>query len=439
MTVRSQFSPAARPAPYARKPDNDPPPKRPSGAGALPVPVPPPEPAPYVQLIPLPIRVGRIPASFWGAELPALNRSVEQGEILPELAAGIISAMLSKAELEALARIARWMNEKDAVYLLGALGVIASSVERHDRKAYGADRSGFGLSRIQGLEAALSAFGMRTKRAPRDSAETAWLIDPPWSWTVSDGERRFGEGVRAAQRLMGEAADLLQPLRAGLIPFEESAALTGRAAANVEENTNVQRDMAIKPFPEDFLEMRKYLGKILIDDIAREGPNATYTSGWTRLDLAVGVHGADFRDIAAVRTAHMPVAQQDIVKAELALPSIADLAADVLGVERDGFRDMDREALVVSANAAPVSLRPALIGASRLARATAKLAGVHWGVIQANLVKPVEIMTANELANAGVSPTAGVSGNDLEHTNRLRVERQSHPLAKVALRFDDQE
>jgi hypothetical protein len=439
MTVRSQFSPSARPATYGRKPDNEPPPKRPGGAGALPVPVRVPAPAPAVQLIPLPVRIGRIPACFWNVELPALNRAVEQGEIKPEQAAGRIVAMLSKAELDALVRIARWMSDKDAVYTLGALGVIASSVERHDRKSYGAERSGFGLQRIEGLEAALSAFGARTKRSPRDSAETAWLINAPWSWTASDGERRFGEGVRAAQRLLGGAADLLQPARAGQIGLEESAELMAQAAALVEEYTKVQGEMAKKPFPEDFLKMRKYLGKIEVDDIAREGPNATYVSGWTRLDIAVGVHGADFRDIAEARMAHMPVAQQVIVKGELAMPAITDLIADALGVKRDELRAMDREALQSVIRAAPASLWPALRTAARLSRATAMLAGVHWGVIQANLVKPVENMTDSERANAGVSPTAGVSGNDLEHTNHLREDRQSHPLAKPGLRFDDQE
>lgn len=180
--------------------------------------------------------------------------------------------------------------------------------------------------------------------------------------------------------------------------------------------------------------MRNFLGRLRIGGESFEGPNATYTRGWNGLDVAVGVHGEDFHKIIRDRASHMNAEDATAIYASLELPSIADLVADLLGVKRNAMRSLGREELRARACALSKDEAPAFVEAARLARAVAWLAGVHWGVIGKNLVEPVASLSPEQREKLGVAPTGGVSGTGLEHTDRLRAERLTHPLAGPGLK-----
>ncbi|MGE3249884.1 MAG: monodechloroaminopyrrolnitrin synthase PrnB family protein [Hyphomonadaceae bacterium] len=354
--------------------------------------------------------------------------AVENGSLSALQAAASIKSIVDDRDIEALVRVADRLGDDDALFALGALGVLASSLERHDRLANGSGRRGFGMANLPGLEMALLAFGERTGRAPRDSAETAWLIDPPWNWTNSVGEARFGNAVRQAERCLGAAAEALLPIRQGLAQLKDSADVLRFCAEQVEAYTRVQIELNRNPFPEDFLMMRNFLGTLRVGGRDYEGPNATYTRGWTGLDLAVGIVKPTFAEIALKRASHMCPNDAAAIRDSVALPSIADLTADLLGIDRSAIRSATPGQVRGTSTLNGGGAR-AFLEAARLSRATAMLVGVHWGAINKNLTEPVAKLSDEERTKLGVAPTGGVSGTGLRHTDELRKERQAHFLA----------
>jgi len=423
------------PRPPAAANDNDPPPPTTPMAAALARPrqrladaVG--KPRVDARLFPLPPRIGRLDEHFFSVELPELNNSVSRGALRAADFAAAVSARLSPADLGGLVRVAPALDADAALYVHGALGVIASSIVRHIRVETGNDATSAGLALVAGLEQALLALGHVTRLAPRDQEMTSWRIraplGPPWTWTGTDGERRFGEAVREAERLLGGAERLLWPVRAGFVALTHAVAVFDEATALVLEYRAVQTRLATHPFPAEFLAMRNFLGAFEVGGVAWPGPNATYAPSWNALDLAVGLMGEQFHVIARKRADNMTPDERAFIEHGIALPSLCVLLAETLhGPPLETLSPAAIDQLVRDLDRLDVARSIA-----RLAQATAQLASVHLAAIHKNLEDPVARMTPEERKALGVSPETGVSSTPLSVTKDLRKARMNHPLVE---------
>jgi hypothetical protein len=378
----------------------------------------------------LPPRIGGVDNSFLSAELPRLNNAISEGHLGIADFAEVIGARLSATDLEALVRIGDRLDPLSTLYVLGGMGAIASSIVRHVRVVTGDNDTSAGLDLIPGLEETLLAFGRFTNRAPRDNHDTTWALGFPATFTGSDDEIRFGRAVREANRLLGASEQLLMPLRTGDIAIVDAVELLEQATTHVREYTHIQSDLAVNAFPKSFLEMRKYLGTYRVGGDAFEGPNATYTGGWTGFELALGLL-EDFRSTARYRTRFMSVEDRLRIEASSSLPTLCEVVAEELGFAGSDLARADPCVLGLRVSAAPVPVRRAVLAASALAKATAHMAAAHAGAIRKNLVDPVSAMAEVERAKLGVSPDGGVSGTPLEHTFQQRKKRLAHPLIRM--------
>ncbi len=380
-------------------------------------------------VVPLRPRIGRITDQFLRDELPLMNMAVSRGEVSAAFVADAVRSRLSKFDLDGLARIAARLRTEDAIYVLGALGAIASSIVHHVRVESADRESSDGLNLIPGLEAALLAFGRATGLPPRDQAYTSWLLGGPWTFTGTEGELRFGLAVREAERLLGMAVTLVADLRAGRVPLVEAVERLDAAAALVAEYRKIQSDLQIHAFPKEFLEFRDYLPPFMIGGRRVEGPNATFTRAWTDLDVALGLLGRAFHPVVRNRARYMPPWDRNEIGLSLAQPDLCGLVADAVGVDRSHLVLMSQKNLRRRLRRSPAKLDRAILAVSGLAWEVAKLAAVHWGVIVKNLKTPVEQMTPEERARLVTPPTGGVGGNHLQKTIDLMRRRLDHPLA----------
>ena len=408
----------------------DPPPHRPAGGAALPVPKAPLAPAVgQFHELRFPRRVGAIDDAFLSVGLPRLNAAAERGEIGLAAFAEAICSRLSSRDLDAAARIAPWMEPGRALYVLGALGAIASSLVRHERRASGNKQSSVGIALVPGLEPALLAFGKALGRAPLDNHDTAWAAGFPISFMGTDGEARFGRAVRDANRLLGESSALLMPLRKGEISLADTVDQLVQAQAHVKSYLLVQADLAANAFGDDFLAMRNFLAAYVVGGQEWQPPNATYTVGWTGFELSLGLLEG-FRDVAQQRSSHMSREDRAAIDLSAQLPTLWELVARELGIG-DDLWSVEPDALAERFEAAPLAIRDGVLAARALARETARMAGTHLGAIRKNLVEPVETMSQAERDRLGVAPTGGVSGTTLGHTFDLGKKRWAHPLVRM--------
>lgn len=382
-----------------------------------------------ITVVPLRPRIGGITGQFLREELPLMNIAVKRGEVSTAFVANVIRSRLSKSDLDGLARVAALLRTEDAIYVLGALGAIASSIVHHVRVESGDRESSDGLRLIPGLETALLAFGRATGLPPRDQAYTSWLLNGPWTFTGTEGERRFGLAVREAERLLGLAVTLIADVRARRVPLVDAVERLEAAAALVAEYRQIQSDLQIHAFPKEFLEFRDYLPPFVIGGRRVEGPNATFTLAWTDLDVAVGLLGRAFHPVVRKRARYMPPWDRHEIGLSLVQPSLCGLVADAVGVDRGHLVLMSQRNLQRRLCRSPAKLGRAILAVSGLAWEVAKLAAVHWGVIVKNLKTPVEQMTPEERGRLVTPPTGGVGGNHLQKTIDLMRRRLDHPLA----------
>lgn len=381
-------------------------------------------------IVPLRRRVGELDEAFLRDIFPRLNMAVKSGEMSAAQFAKAIRSRLSAGELDALRRIASRMTYDDAVYALGVLGAVASALVHHVRVESGDRETSAGLGLVPGLEEALLAFGRATGLPPRDLALTTWLLGP-WTFTGTEGERRFGHAVREAEALLGEAVALLAEIREGGIALADSADRLRKAAALVASYRKVQSDLSGRPFGPDFLHMRDFLAPYAVGGTLWEGPNATYTRAWNDLDLAVGLLGTAFHRVVRKRSVYMPPADRQAILRSMALPSLGDLIADAIGVARGRVAVMTAGSLGRRLREAPEPLRDSILAAAELAWEVAKLSLVHWGAIKKNLINPVEQMSPQERSRLVTRADSGVGGNNVSHTAELRDQRGNHPLARL--------
>lgn len=424
--------------------DFSPPPHRPAGAAALPIPKPPLVPAiasPRVldgSPLVLPLRIGKIDAQFLRTELPALNNAVSVRALSVGDFAEVIRCRLSASDLEAFNRIAPRLSPKLALYALGGLGAIASSAVRHVRVQTGDPDSSAGLHLFPGLEGTLVALGDITGRAPRDNQDTAWALGLPATFTGSEGELRFGHAVREANRLLGANDRVVMPIRSGDVCFADAVELFDEATKNVKEYALVQSDLIYNAFPADFLAMRSYLGSYVVGGVKLEGPNATYSAGWTGFEVSLGLLDG-FRATALRRTRFMSFEDREHIEASCQIPTLCEIVAESLGLARKALEPIDPREFGFRFKAAAPSLQRAILAVRALAKATAQMAATHVGTIKKNLTEPVSKIALAERERLGVSPEGGVSGTPLQHTFEQGARRMRHPLIRMPVSGDQLE
>jgi hypothetical protein len=377
-----------------------------------------------------PIVADTSPAPHWGgnfAQLASLvtlnNLRAEAGEDVAADTAAAARVALPLADL----KIRVPSHHEQALTALGTLGFVAASITRQHNLHHGPTTADYAFRAVPHLEDACLALANATGHPPRDSAATAWLHEPPFSFTGTDGERRFGAGVRSAERLLGGATDLLGAVRAGRTPLADAVADIRSAVAHVTDYTVVLSDMAQNPFPVDFIAMRNFLVPLEVGRVQYEPPNATYIPGWNRLDVAVGICPELTNHLLAERIAKMPTAHAAEVRREQVLPALSEVIAATLGIPGPQIHTIAADELACRMRASPPELHAALAASCDLAHRVAKMIGVHWGVIRNNLPSPIE--------GAGVSMThaanAGVSGRSLAVTQELKAGRLTHPLVRA--------
>lgn len=308
----------------------------------------------------------------------------------------LVPETYSKAILACVDR----MSEQEALRHLALLGYLTSSLERQFRALHGNQCFGFALAALPGTEEALLALSERTERSPRDDAFTAWIIDPPFSWTGTDGERRFGNAVRQIDRRMNLVADYLMGLRQGRMSLESAVPALKRAKAEIEACRDVMSDLARDPFPREFQAMRNFLVPICVGGRIYEPPNATYALGWNRADVAIGIYDERFRSALDERAGQMARSDANRLRSERTLPSLAEIVAATDG----SLAGVD--------------------AARKLAKTMAIFVGVHMGAIKANLPESE--------ASGGMTHAAshGVSGRSISVTEEFRRMRLDHPLVR---------
>jgi hypothetical protein len=427
-------------------PDRDPP-NRPAGAVALPIPVLPPpasavaEPRTLYDPSPvrLPRRIGRLDDTFFSVDLPELNASASRGAISAAEFVAAISERLTPADLDGLVRIAPRMSHEELAYALGGLGIVVASAVKAERAESGDRQSMKALHAFPGMERTLLALAQISGRVPRDDHDTTWgkVTPPPWSFTGSDGERRFGEAVRRSEQDLGKAESSIDPLRCGLMSLEESVEALDEAAHWVDAYVPVQGDLAKRPFFHEFVAMRQFLQPQTIGGILYAPPNATNALRWTSLDHGVGLMEAYFADIAAKRGRLMPPLDRAQMQRSLALPTVCDRVAEAIGADPGHLAALSPDELQSRVLACRPGVRRGVMAAARLAKQMARLATVHLAVIQKNLVDPSAVQTAEEKQAQAVKPNVGVSGRGLEHTYDLCERRKQHPLVRLRIVKED--
>ena len=313
------------------------------------------------------------------------------------------------------------LSYRDALGILKELGFLAACLERQVTAVHGAQGVGGAFRLFPELEPTLLDLGSRLGRLPRDDAETTWCLAPFFSFTGSEGEHRFALSVRRIDRLMNEAADILNLLRYGHVPFVDAADLLKAAADRVRESRSMMADLAKNPFPEDFQAMRDHLVRLTIGGCEFEAPNATYRDGWARVDAAIGVYGDLWTTALQTRLDHMPMHQRDRIEIELTQPSVAHVMEHIFGSE---VRDASIAELVLKKPEAERSLREVQALAKEHG---ALLHGVHMGAIRKNLPDDDGPETGQPLHGRD----QGVSGRSISETEALRDMRRDHWLTRL--------
>lgn len=367
-----------------------------------------------------------------GAKLPLLNTATEKGNIgIGEFAVEMRSC-LTPATLEDAVRSSPRMEPRQALYCLGTLGAVASSLVRHERQACGNKTSSAGITLVPGLESALLAFGTMLGRAPRDNHDTAWAEGFPISYMGTDGEARFGRAVQMANLLLGENAALLKPLCTGDLDLAESVGRLEQARENVRAYADIQADLAAHAFGAEFLAMRNFLATYRVGGQEWQAPNATNAFGWNAFELTLGTLEG-FREVAVRRSTHMSRADRTAIEAAAGVPTVWERLADDLQLPNDKLWTIEPEVLAKLLETASPALLQAALAVGALLRETARMTGIHLGAINQNLVKPVAAMNEADRNKLGVAPTGGVSGTALSHTFDLVLKRRAHPLLRLSV------
>lgn len=378
----------------------------------------------------------RTPASAWGTPRTFIlnritprmwlaNQTAAAGWDVVQKTADMINASPGAGLISAIGNGQFNMSHEHAQAVLKELGYVASSVERQGIAVHGQEAEGCAFQLIPNLENALLVLGDRLGRAPRDDAETTWVLQPHLSFTRSDGEARFADAARFMNEQMGVVADMLQPIRDGHTPFASSVGVLAKATEIIRACREKMAGLAKDAFPKDFGAMRDHLVPLTVGGVLYEPPNATYLPSWNRVDAAIGIYDERWLDAIPGRIKNMPLQHRELLIEEMGKPTISDILADFFGARIDGMS-------LSEIGAEQPDLMPAVAAANALAKEHgAMLHGVHVGAIRKNLP---EGAAGGHGAPGDANLHAqdkGVSGRSVSETDELRAMRVGHWLTRL--------
>jgi len=364
--------------------------------------------------------LARITPRMWLA-----NQTAAAGWDVVQKTADLINSPPGAGLISAISNGQFNISHERAQAVLKELGYVASCVERQGIAVHGQEAEGCAFQLVPHLEHALLVLGDRLGRAPRDDAETAWVMQPHLSFTRSDGEARFADAVRFINEQMGVVADMLQPVRDGRTPFASSVGMLDKATEIIRSCRGKMAGLAKDAFPKDFQAMRDHLVPLTVGGVFYEPPNATYLPSWNRVDAAIGIYDERWLDAIPGRIKNMPDQHRELLIKEMGKPTIADIVAGLVG---DRIKGMGLSGI----GAERPDLMPAVAAANALAKEHgAMLHGVHVGAIRKNLPE-------GSAGGHGAPGDAnlheqdkGVSGRSVSETDDLRAMRVGHWLTRL--------
>lgn len=383
-------------------------------------------------------------------KLQIYNNSLDAGGVGFETMAREFASLLRPDRIAQFLDVSAHSPEP-ASRLLQRVGFLVSSLERHSQGAGG--MPGAALNQFPGLASRLAQLGAAAGRPPRDDHYSYWVwnASSPITFTGSKAELAFNHAVNQTEWLATAAADMSIDLRIGALEFsnpDASDALVS-AAANADQLRHVFA-MLNKPQegeqeaiinPRSFSQFRNYLLSYPIEGVMYPGPNAAYVAGFSRLDISIGAYEPGLPEIVHMRLKHMNKHDSVLVRRELTLPTLADLAARKLGLTATAAATLSAQELAARLSALDKNALETFRAFNRLVVAFKAASAVHWGSIRRNLVLADKKLSADEIARLPVKPNVGVSGTHLDATRKLNDARQEHWTATTlskAIRMLDQ-
>lgn len=181
--------------------------------------------------------------------------------------------------------------------------------------------------------------------------------------------------------------------------------------------------------PAFFMErMRGYLAPLSIGGHSIEGPNATYTPGWVRMDYALGHRSISYVATVEERFRWMIPEHRILLEQSLELKSLPSQFIEQLGEPGERINvlsDQELNAVILETSPAFQASARAL---ARLIKVFTVLSSTHFSMIQNYLVKPASKLDPEQLRQIVPSPGTGVGGNGLAHTKAILDYRRGHPI-----------
>jgi len=183
--------------------------------------------------------------------------------------------------------------------------------------------------------------------------------------------------------------------------------------------------------PEFFMaKFRQYLLPFPVGGVLREGPNATNTTGWPLLDFLVGTLDEQYKDTVSQRFRWMSEIDQERVRVEMHMPSLAERILDLLEISPEMLQAMTQQQIRAAAFGSGSEFMALFDAYQALAGAALRLSDIHISLIMNYLVRPSKTIDPATIAKCPVKPVTGVGGNNLEHTFRIAEMRRKHPIVR---------
>jgi hypothetical protein len=385
-------------------------------------------------------------ADFNRIFLPKYNEDVHRAaDSLVELEKAIVHIVNWKQLAASLDRPR--VNQNFAREIIKQVGFVVGSLNRHYLVQAAADggnaelrvstffQNAVGIS----LPELLHRMGSHAQHPPYQSYLSYWLNNPArLTFTMDPGEQYFHRVVNETNRRFAVASELLKPIQEGdwALNHSRTAAAVKAAADEIgplrdlynfrlDDPETGQSRMTVEFF---MTVMRSYLSPIYLDGTKIEGPNATYSPGWPRLDFAVGNRALFYLNVVQRRYTWKTPEHRILLDQALAIPSMPDQVLSQLGLDQQAFLQADIDALRTKIVAIGEDFRTCVAHYAELVECLTMTSGTHISMIRNYLIKPAQKMTEAELAQIVPRPDGGVGGNPLKETDDILRMRRGHPV-----------
>jgi hypothetical protein len=331
--------------------------------------------------------------------------------------------------------------------LMKQLGFVLASLNRHllvrgahvGSQAESAFAEMFRQGRGVDIAEFLGRLASHAKHPPYKSYWSYWMGNPEGlAFTNDPGEQYFRFAVNETNRRFALASELLRPIQTGDVGFSDASAvaLIDCAVREIEPLRNIYNfrlenvETGQPRLTADFFMkiMRGYLAPVLLEETKIEGPNATYSPGWPRVDFAVGNRSLFYVNTVQSRYRWMLPEHRIVLDQALDMPSVADRLVGTLELEPSAPHGMEAAQL----RDAIVGRSPALASAALRYAAFVLLfnmiSSTHISMIRNFLTKPAQQLSEAELARIVPRPDTGVGGNPLKETDAILRMRRTHPF-----------